>query len=80
MSGGYPLGARYDPRAPWNQKDDQPEKVQCPVCGGDDNLVDDTSEGMKHKKLYICEDCGTPFTILNTKQNEFRKIKRTSSD
>ena len=29
--GGYPLGAQYDPRAPWNQ----PDPVTCPDCDGE---------------------------------------------
>lgn len=39
----YPAGAEHDPRAPWNQHDDE----DCPNCfgtGGDDNLE-------------ICESC-----------------------
>ena len=30
--GGYPLGADYDPRAPWNQK--EPTMVKCEACNG----------------------------------------------
>lgn len=30
--GGYPLGAEYDPRAPWNQK--EPRMVKCEACDG----------------------------------------------
>ena len=30
--GGYPLGAEYDPRAPWNQK--EPTMVKCEACNG----------------------------------------------
>ncbi len=30
--GGYPLGAEYDPRAPWNEK--EPVMVKCEACDG----------------------------------------------
>ena len=30
--GGYPAGAEYDPRAPWNSVD--PDVCVCEVCGG----------------------------------------------
>ena len=28
--GGYPLGAEYDSRAPWNEK--EPTMVKCEAC------------------------------------------------
>lgn len=31
-SGYYPLGAEYDPRAPWNEK--EPNMVKCEACDG----------------------------------------------
>ncbi len=30
--GGYPLGAEYDPRAPWNYQ--EPHRVKCEACDG----------------------------------------------
>lgn len=30
--GGYPMGAQYDTRAPWNQK--EPTMVECTACAG----------------------------------------------
>lgn len=30
--GGYPLGAQYDPRAPWNEI--EPTMVKCEACNG----------------------------------------------
>lgn len=30
--GGYPLGAEYDPRAPWNET--IPAMVKCEACNG----------------------------------------------
>lgn len=30
--GGYPMGAEYDPRAPWNQI--EPRMIECSACGG----------------------------------------------
>lgn len=30
--GGYPMGAEYDPCAPWNQK--EPAMVECSGCSG----------------------------------------------
>ena len=30
--GGYPLGAEYDSRAPWNEK--EPTMVKCEACDG----------------------------------------------
>lgn len=32
MCGGYPLGAKDDPRAPYNQR--EPRRCVCPDCGG----------------------------------------------
>ena len=32
--GGYPLGAQYDSRAPWNQ----PSPVTCPDCDGEGRI------------------------------------------
>lgn len=29
-TGGYPMGAQYDPKAPWNQE--PPKKVSIPIC------------------------------------------------
>ena len=31
-TGGYPLGAEHDSRAPWKQKD--PIMTRCPACNG----------------------------------------------
>lgn len=31
-SGGYPLGAEYDPRAPWNERPRRMRRCQC--CDG----------------------------------------------
>lgn len=28
----YPLGAEFDPNAPWNQK--EPRMIKCTECGG----------------------------------------------
>lgn len=30
--GGYPMGAEYDPRAPWNER--EPTMVKCAACDG----------------------------------------------
>ncbi len=30
--GGYPMGAQYDPRAPWNER--EPTMVKCEACNG----------------------------------------------
>ncbi len=32
MSSGYPIGAEFDPRAPWNRI--EPTMVKCKACNG----------------------------------------------
>lgn len=36
--GGYPMGAQYDPRAPWNQPDYETEYRECEECQGKGHL------------------------------------------
>jgi len=57
----YPAGAEHDPRAPWNQKDDEcetcngAEVIECPEChdcdGSECKECDDTGK-------VECPDCG----------------------
>lgn len=49
-------------------------KVECPVCGGEVTLSEDTVQG----ELIECEECGTelevtglqPFTVAEAPQEE----------
>ena len=70
--GGYPLGAEYDPRAPWNQK--EPTMVKCEACNGNgkhwyaynieantepetEELADATRSHYMRGEVEICEVC-----------------------
>ena len=48
-----------------NAPKEEKKELSCPVCGETENIVDDTPDGMKDKKLYICESCGNWFEIEN---------------
>ena len=48
-----------------NGKRIEKSEVVCPWCGLSDNLVDDTPEHIKYKKLWICEGCGDWFETEN---------------
>lgn len=60
----YPLGAEFDPNAPWNQKD--PDYIDCPDCNAqgyiyydeDGNEVDER-EYLKFPDKYEREKCYT---------------------
>ena len=54
----YPAGAEHDPRAPWNQDEDE---IACWGCGkpAEDEQVGD-----------ICEDCDEPFKIVEPDEDE----------
>lgn len=49
-SGCYPLGAENDPKAPYNQSDDD----ICPICNDNMELFD-FGKDWTH---YICRNCG----------------------
>lgn len=57
-SGGYPLGAEHDPRAPWNEQDEQEQEFEVElsynlqrrmtVRAEDEDDIHDTAEDMSY--------------------------------
>lgn len=60
-SGYFPVGAEYDPKAPWNQKISIPH---CPKCGSS-NFFE--AKKNKHSNLFngICRECWHKSDIEN---------------
>ena len=62
MSGGFPLGTRYDPMAPWNKKDSELDYGQCPRCRNLDTFRATTFEkGRGRVVKFVCRDCFKKF-------------------
>lgn len=51
-SGYYPPGAEFDPRAPYNQKDDD---IICPNCK---EFAMEDDEPVDYEQLFTCDECG----------------------
>jgi predicted RNA-binding Zn-ribbon protein involved in translation (DUF1610 family) len=50
-----PLGAEYDPHAPWNEKDDE---TTCPECGTEMEYWDSGIYRRHEWTAYKCFECG----------------------
>lgn len=50
MSDNYPDGARFDPRAPWNEE----EPPICAECGAEAMLIPGVLKG----EMWIACECG----------------------
>ena len=66
-SGYYPAGAEYDPRAPWNQVDPEPRKIEVTVSitlsktveveVTDYTAEEDIDEENNHNIIYDFSEC-----------------------
>lgn len=56
--GDVPCGAERDPRAPWNEKDEE-TTIICPTCGSEN-----TQEVLSIIDRAFCMDCGDTFIII----------------
>ncbi len=62
MSGGFPLGTRYDPRAPWNKEEPELDYGQCPRCRSSDTFRAITFEKRNKKVVkFVCRNCFKKF-------------------
>jgi len=46
------------------EETEETHELICEQCGSED-IFDDTPDHIKYKTLYVCEDCGNYFEILN---------------
>lgn len=63
MSGGLPLGTRYDPTAPWNLPEPEYKEGQCPDCESFNTFEAKTYIKKKQKKMmrHVCRECWGKF-------------------
>ncbi len=54
MSSNLPLGAEYDPNAPWLQEDAE----TCPECGAEMEVTDSGRYRRVNWDNYKCPECG----------------------
>lgn len=61
----YPIGAEYDPKAPWNEKSNKPKKVEVTVSitlsktvevEVDDYTTEETNEDGRHGVTYYFDE------------------------
>ncbi len=50
--------------------------AECPICGADIELLDDTVEG----ELLTCEDCGTELEVLSVDPPEVTEAPKEEED
>lgn len=50
--------------------------AECPICGADIELLDDTVEG----ELLTCEDCGTELEVLSVDPPEVTEAPQEEED
>ena len=50
--------------------------AECPICGADIELSDDTVEG----ELFTCEDCGTELEVISVDPPEVAEAPQEEED